>query len=168
MKFGQLTEYNKINIFLQDSCRKWGRETSSRPFFVFKKAIYEVKASALQLAFTSSALQFQYISIALNLANNKNKMYKTPDYWSKDMLNFDFSKKGLGLVSPPHFVHDFFSRKVFSNWPSFFVWLPSLREILGSMCIAIVCLPGCDVINFEINLIFLAVFLQDQKVMTKI
>ena len=23
------------------------------------------------------------------------------------------------------------------------------------MCIAIVCLPGCDVINFEINLIFL-------------
>ena len=28
------------------------------------------------------------------------------------MLNFDFSEKGLGLVSPPHFVYDF-SRKMF-------------------------------------------------------
>ena len=35
MKFGQLIKYNKRNIFLQKSCRKWGRETSSRPLFVF-------------------------------------------------------------------------------------------------------------------------------------
>ena len=28
-------------------------------------------------------------------------------------------------------------------------------EILGNVCIAIVCFPGCDVINFEMNLIFL-------------
>ena len=28
------------------------------------------------------------------------------------MLNFDFSEKGLGLVSLPHFVYDF-SRKMF-------------------------------------------------------
>ena len=28
------------------------------------------------------------------------------------MLNFSFSEKGLGLVSPPHFVYDF-SRKMF-------------------------------------------------------
>ena len=27
------------------------------------------------------------------------------------MLNFNFSEKGLGLVSPPHFVYDF-SRKM--------------------------------------------------------
>ena len=26
---------------------------------------------------------------------------------------------------------------------------------LGDMCVAIICFPGCDVINFEINLIFL-------------
>ena len=31
MKFGQLIEQNKINIFLQKLCGKWGRETSSRP-----------------------------------------------------------------------------------------------------------------------------------------
>ena len=30
-----------------------------------------------------------------------------------------------------------------------------ILEILDNMCIAIVCEPGYDVINFEINLIFL-------------
>ena len=33
---GQLIKYNE-NIFLQKSCRKWGRETTSRPLFVFLK-----------------------------------------------------------------------------------------------------------------------------------
>ena len=35
MKLGQLIEYNKINIFLQILCRKWGSETSSRPLSIF-------------------------------------------------------------------------------------------------------------------------------------
>ena len=39
MKFGQLIEYNKRNIFLQKLCGKWGRETSSRPLFIFKKSL---------------------------------------------------------------------------------------------------------------------------------
>ena len=61
--------------------------------------------------------------------------------------------------SPPNFVYDF-SRKMFLmlysiNWPNFIVWLPLLLEILGNMCITIICSPGCDVIKFEINLIFL-------------
>ena len=34
-KFGQLTEYNKRNIFFQKLYGKWGRETSSRPLFIF-------------------------------------------------------------------------------------------------------------------------------------
>ena len=37
MNFGQLIEYNVRNIFLQKSCRKWERETSSRALF-FKKS----------------------------------------------------------------------------------------------------------------------------------
>ena len=40
-------------------------------------------------------------------------MDKTFDYWSTDMLNFNFPEKGLELVSPPNFVHDF-SKKKFS------------------------------------------------------
>ena len=35
MKFGQVIEYNKRNIFIEKSYRKWGRETSSKPAFVF-------------------------------------------------------------------------------------------------------------------------------------
>ena len=35
IKFGQLIEYNKRNISFQKLCRKWGRETSSRPLFIF-------------------------------------------------------------------------------------------------------------------------------------
>ena len=75
------------------------------------------------------------------------------------MLNFDFLEKGLGIVSPPQFVYDF-SRKIFLmlysiTWPNFIAWLPLLLEILVNMCIANLCQPGCDVTEFEINLIFL-------------
>ena len=75
------------------------------------------------------------------------------------MLNFDFLEKGLGIVSAPHFVCSF-SRKVcillyFINWLNFIVWLPLLLEIFGEICISIVCFSSCDVMNFEINLIFL-------------
>ena len=51
IKFDQLTNYNKRNIFLQKSCRKLGREASPRPLLVFKKALNEAKANILQLKF---------------------------------------------------------------------------------------------------------------------
>ena len=35
IKFGQLIEYNKGDIFFEKFCGKWGRETSSRPLFIF-------------------------------------------------------------------------------------------------------------------------------------
>ena len=79
------------------------------------------------------------------------------------MFNFDFLEKGLGIVSSPHFVYDF-SRKIglmlyYIKWPNFIIWLLLLLEILGNMCIVYfvyyVYFPGCDVIKFEINLIFL-------------
>ena len=68
-------------------------------------------------------------------------------------------KKGLRLVSLPHFADNFW-RKIFLllysiNETSFIVWLALLREILGNIFIAIVCKPGCDVMNFVVNLIFL-------------
>ena len=33
MKVGQLIEYNKINFFLEKLYKKWGKGTSSTPFF---------------------------------------------------------------------------------------------------------------------------------------
>ena len=89
------------------------------------------------------------------------------------MLNFDFLVKGLGIISPTYFVYDF-TTKMFLvlysiNGPNFIAQLPLLFEILGNMCIKIVCYPGCDVMDFEANLIFLIepFFLHDQKVMAK-
>ena len=63
----------------------------------------------------------------------------------------------------------------FSAWylditrPNSIAWLPLLSEILGNMCIVKVFWSGCDVIDFEMNLIFLIkpFFLHDQKVKTK-
>ena len=139
MKFGQLIVSNNRYIFLQKSCIKWRRKTSSRPFLFFLKKLYMINGDYVKW----SGAQFQYILMILNLAYNKSKLYKTLDYWSWDMLNFIFSEKGLGIVCPPHFVYDF-STKMFllicsSNWPIFFVWLPLLLEILGNMCVAFVC-----------------------------
>ena len=39
IKFGQLTKYNVRNIFLQKSCGKCGRETSSKALSVFLKKL---------------------------------------------------------------------------------------------------------------------------------
>ena len=75
------------------------------------------------------------------------------------MINFDFLDEGLGIASPPHFVYDFSTKMLLIvhsiNSPNFIAWLPLLLEIFGNMCIAIVCDPGYDVMDFEINLIFL-------------
>ena len=98
------------------------------------------------------------------------------DNWSGDMLNFDFLEKRLGIVSALYIVHDF-SRKIFlmlysinpltTNVPyhietsqliyiaNFIAWLLLLVEILMNICIATVCEPGCDVIIFEVDFIFL-------------
>ena len=72
------------------------------------------------------------------------------------MLIFDFLEKGLGLISPPQFVHDF-SRKIFLifyfiNRPSLIASLLFFLEILGHMCIIIICFPVYDVIIFEFSL----------------
>ena len=84
MKFGQLIEYNKIEIFLQKLCRKWGKESNSRPLFILSKSLIWGESKW-------SAVEFQYISIALNLSSNKNKLYKTLDCWFR--FNFNFSGK---------------------------------------------------------------------------
>ena len=71
------------------------------------------------------------------------------------MLNLDFLEKSLGLDSSPYFLYNFL-RKIFLmlysiNWPNLIVRLPLLLEILGNMCIVIVCFPVYNIINCEIK-----------------
>ena len=119
--------------------QKWCRETSSSlPFFFLKKESFILGKSKWCAAW------FHYISIALKLAYNRNNLFKNLHYWSRDMLNFDILDKALGIVSPAHILYDF-STKMFLplysiNRPNFIAWLPSLLDILDSMCIPIDCL----------------------------
>ena len=125
MKLWSVIEYNTINILLQKLCRKWDKETNSRPLFVFWKSFIWGKSKW-------STPYFQYISIIFSLAYYIKKLHKILDYWSRDMLNFDFWEKDLGAVSPPHSVHDFLRKILFvlysNNWPNFIVRLLLLLE----------------------------------------
>ena len=53
MKFGQEIEYNRGNVFLQKILKETRQVGSSAvpDFLLFKKVLYEVKASDLQLSF---------------------------------------------------------------------------------------------------------------------
>ena len=67
MTFGQLKEYSKRNIFRNHAENKAGRLVPD--LFCFLEKLY-MKSAAL----------FQYLSIALNLAYNKNNLYEMLDY----------------------------------------------------------------------------------------
>ena len=49
--------------------------------------------------------------MVLNLAYDKNKLYETLDFWSRDMVNFDLLERGVEIVPQPHFGYDF-SREI--------------------------------------------------------
>ena len=84
IRFGQLIKYSMRNIFLQKSCRKWGRGTSSRPLFVFQK-------SFIQGWSKWSASYFSFILVDHNLDMQLKTNYitfQTVD--PRDILSFDF------------------------------------------------------------------------------
>ena len=104
--------------------------------------------SLVSIIFNSPHLGKQ---VKQNIQNFRILIQRYAQFW--------FFGKGLRIVSLPHFVYDFI-RKMFHmlysiNWPNFIAWLPLLLEILVNTCIAIVCWPRCDVIDFQINLIYL-------------
>ena len=130
MSIYQINTYTKDLKILWKLCKKWRTETSSRPIFVSWKSFIWSKSKW-------SAAYFNYILIALSLAYNKNELYRTLDSWSRDVPNFDFLEKGLGIASPPHFVYDF-SRKssliLYSiNWPKIVVWLLLFLVIISKL-----------------------------------
>ena len=67
-------------------------------FYFTLKTILVLKILQILLSDKSkwSITLFQNTSIALNLAYNKKKLYKTLDHWSRDILNFLFLRKGSG------------------------------------------------------------------------
>ena len=147
VKFDQLIiEYNKRNIFLQS--RKRRSETSARPLLVFQKSI---KASGLKL----SVNILQQLSTWHTIKTSCLRLQTTGPVVCSVLI---FQKRVWGQflhhVSCMIFQEKCLSCNIFltvqNSLPDCPYFLKHCR-----MCIAIVCFPGCDVINFEINLIFL-------------
>ena len=91
--------YIKINIFLQRQCRKWGREASPRPIFIFfKKNFNKVKASGLQVTFNI----FRF----LTWNTIKTNCIKLETFRPEICSMLIFKKRILGIVSPPHCAYD--------------------------------------------------------------
>ena len=136
------------NIFVKKPYTKCVGEIIPRPFSKISKLIISLDQSSkvLYSLFLSYAKMRLSKYIETKLQNTHIKLFKN-------------AKIGVELGSLLHFFH-FFWRKIFIllysiNWLNFIVWLYLLREILSSVYIPIVCLQGCDVMNFEINLTFL-------------
>ena len=118
--------------------------------------LHEVKASGLQLSFNIFWLIY-FDSPQLG-KQKKKKLYITLDYWSRDSLIFNFSGKGLGIVSP-HFVYNFSRKKFFHvnlyylTKSLYLITLTSwdIRQYVHCNCY----FSGCDVVNSETNLTFL-------------
>ena len=124
MKLGQFIEYNVRNIFLQKSCRKAGGLVP-KPFLIFNKSSYELKAGCQYLSFN---IFWQSPRLGHTKKTNNIKHVETCSI-------FNFLKKGMRLVPPPHFRH-VFSRKMFFIYV--LLRLSSLPKILGNMYILII------------------------------
>ena len=86
---------------------------------------------------------------------------------------FEKIKRGLGLASLSHFLYNFWKKIFLSlyyiNYPNFIACFSLFCKILSSMSNPVVCWPVFDVMNFEMNFIFLTkpFLLHDKKVKTK-
>ena len=133
MKFGQLIEYSKRNIFLKKLFRKWDKETSSKPLFFKKKKSFILDKSKWPTAW------FHYISINPQISINRNKLFETYNIDPEICSILFFLDNGLGINSSTRFVYGF-STKIFLilysiNWSNFIVSWPLLLELLGYMCL---------------------------------
>ena len=157
MKLGQLIEHNIRNIFLQKSYTICVGKTSPKPFS--KK----IKIEHISRSTVWNFIQFTFIVCQVKPYQN---IMKTICFCLiKSLLK---TKQDLGLVAMSYFQHDFsieiFFALYFLNWQNFIVWLSLLLEILGNICINIICFTVYYVINFEINLNF---FVKPFSYMTK-
>ena len=119
-KFGQFIECNMRNIFLEKS---------------YIKCCGETKKSFLK------SQNWGYLWI------NRSKFYTVCFYVSVKLRVIEILKlsyRPLAFTSlPATFSAQSLKKKLlwlhFINWPNFVVWSLLLREILGNMCIVVVC-----------------------------
>ena len=134
MAIDQFIEHNKRNIFLEIHEQNEADRLVSDLFLIFKRILYQLKASGCQLIFHIFRQSSSWHVIKANCIK-----LQTLDPKICSILIF---KKSIQEYFLHHILCMIFLEKCFSFY------------ILGNMCITFVYFPGCDVINFEINLIF--------------
>ena len=105
MKFGQLIECSMINIFLEKSYIKCGEETSPKPFYEKLKLSIPLDQQPkvytdhllLPKVYTDHLLLYRPFAVADHLLLPHIKQFKK-------------IKRGLELVSLPHFLHNFLEK----------------------------------------------------------
>ena len=121
-------------------------------FYLKKKRFEEVKASGLQPS-------FNIFRATLNLASIKPNCIKLQTIDPEICPILIFQKRVSEYVLR-HILCMIFLEKCFlcyillTDQISFSNCLYFLRNIFGNICIAIVCFPGCDVINFLMKTFF--------------
>ena len=156
--FDKLIEYNMKNIFLKKSLTEYGVEANPINFSKKSNWAYLLINS---LKFYTNCLYCmlswglsKYIESKLQtLPFTSNKTFLKNEKWSRTSLSASFSA---------WFLKKTFSLVIFYYWPNFIFCL--------ILCICNYLLTRCDVVNFEINLIFLIkpFFPHDLKIEKKI
>ena len=146
MNSRQLIEYNVKSIFLEKTYTKYNGEAFSRLFY---------KKSKLTISLDQQFEMIQRLFLLYVQVEVYQSILKLRSWALAFTLYKAFKKinRGMELVSPHHdFWWKLFLTLYFTNWTNLIARLSLLLEILGNMCIAIICCPVCDVIAFEINL----------------
>ena len=128
-------------FFFEKPCRKWARESSSRPFLFFIKALYmsqkQVFSSLIWIYFCSPPFGH---TIKVNCIKVQSvDPHICPTSFSVTFV-YDFSKKLLLMLYS-------------INWPNFIAWLLLLLEVLRNTCIVIIYSLVYDVKDYELALI---------------
>ena len=143
------------NIFFQKSYTKCAGEFTPRTFYKKQK----LSGSIFSGSTIWNIIKFVFI-VCPSRGLPKYNILKSRCWPLVSTLHKAFlkEKRGLKLVSLPHFLHNFWRKMFitlyFINWSNFVARLLLLLETLDIMCIVINYYPVCDVMNFQINYSF--------------
>ena len=143
--------YKKNNKKSNKTLDYWPRDTLN---FFLEKGLGMVSLSHFAYDFSRKMFLMLPVTIAQKMK------FSIKDFFSKcDQIRrkkSHFLRTGSHLLKKS-LIENFNFCAVYHSviWSNFVFWFLLLLEILSNMCISITCFPGCEVINFEINLAFL-------------
>ena len=160
MKLSQLIECNLRNIFLGKWYIKCNGETIRGPFL--KKLKLSKSLDQQSELLCSFFLLCAQVEDSQNIVKLRCWPLASSSY-KASLKNKKTPGTSLHASFSAWFLNKHISHATFYYVTNFFVWLIFLLEILGNMCIIIICFSLCVVINFEINLFYQTIFLANQK-----